>query len=146
MPPTCSLWLIKFILNQEEISTFITTSYQCIQLKWMWVRSWNCGCLVTWFCYQLIAKPGNKTATVSWPDPRVLWQNNKLNSKHAELYKMYSHFESYLWLHSMEEDQVHNGATLYVAYTILSISWLLMPWWLKEPGHLQAWYWLNKPE
>ena len=30
----------------------------------MWVRSRNCGCLVTWFCYQLIAKPGNKTATV----------------------------------------------------------------------------------
>ena len=29
----------------------------------------NCGCLVTWFCYQLIAKPGNKTATVLWPDP-----------------------------------------------------------------------------
>ena len=23
----------------------------------------RCGCLVTWFCYQLIAKPGNKTAT-----------------------------------------------------------------------------------
>ena len=33
------------------------------------VRSRNCGCLVTWFCYQLIAKPGNKTATVPWPDP-----------------------------------------------------------------------------
>ena len=31
----------------------------------------NCGCLVTWFCYQLIAKPGNKTAAVSWPDPLV---------------------------------------------------------------------------
>ena len=31
----------------------------------IWVRSWNCGCLVTWFCYQLIAKPGNKTAAVS---------------------------------------------------------------------------------
>ena len=32
-------------------------------------RSWNCGCLVTWFCYQLIAKPGNKTAAVffTWP-------------------------------------------------------------------------------
>ena len=29
----------------------------------------NFGCLVTWFCYQLIAKPGNKTATVLWPDP-----------------------------------------------------------------------------
>ena len=37
----------------------------------IWVRSQNCGCLVTWFCYQLIAKPGNKTAAVSWPDPYV---------------------------------------------------------------------------
>ena len=35
----------------------------------IWVRSRNCSCLVTWFCYQLIAKPGNKTAAVSWPDP-----------------------------------------------------------------------------
>ena len=31
----------------------------------IWVRSRNCGSLVTWFCYQLIAKPGNKTAAVS---------------------------------------------------------------------------------
>ena len=38
-------------------------------LKCIWVRSWNCGCFVTWFCYQLIAKPGNKTARVSWPYP-----------------------------------------------------------------------------
>ena len=37
----------------------------------IWVRSRNCGCLVTWFCYQLIAKTGNKTAAVSWPDPYV---------------------------------------------------------------------------
>ena len=35
----------------------------------IWVRSRNCGCVVTWSCYQLIARPGNKTATVSWPDP-----------------------------------------------------------------------------
>ena len=27
----------------------------------IWVRSRRCGCLVTWFCYQLIAKPGNET-------------------------------------------------------------------------------------
>ena len=32
----------------------------------IWVRSRNCDCLVTWFCYQLIAKPGNKTAAVWW--------------------------------------------------------------------------------
>ena len=34
-----------------------------------WVRSWRCTCLVTWFCYQMIAKPGNKTGPPSWPDP-----------------------------------------------------------------------------
>ena len=38
----------------------------------IWVRSRNFGCLVTWFCYQLIAKPGNKTAAVPWPDPYIL--------------------------------------------------------------------------
>ena len=38
-------------------------------INFIWVRSRNCGCLVTWICYQLIAKPGNKTATVPWPDP-----------------------------------------------------------------------------
>ena len=38
----------------------------------MWVRSQNCGCLVTWFCYQLIEKSGNKTTTVSWLDPCIL--------------------------------------------------------------------------
>ena len=35
---------------------------------YIWVRSRNCGCLVTWFCYLSIANPGNKTAKVSWPD------------------------------------------------------------------------------
>ena len=35
----------------------------------IWVRSWKCSCLVAWFCCQLIAKPGNKTAAPSWPDP-----------------------------------------------------------------------------
>ena len=35
----------------------------------IWVRSRNCGCLVTWFSYHLKAKPGNKTATVPCPDP-----------------------------------------------------------------------------
>ena len=37
--------------------------------QYIWVRSRRHGCLVTWFCYQMIAKPGNKTAAPSWPDP-----------------------------------------------------------------------------
>ena len=50
------------------IKIFINFFRKCIQ-NVIWVRSRNCGCLGTWFCYQLIAKPGNKTAVVSWPDP-----------------------------------------------------------------------------
>ena len=42
-----------------------------IYRKWKWVRSRNCSCLVTWFCYQLIT--GNKTATVLWPDPNIFY-------------------------------------------------------------------------
>ena len=34
----------------------------------IWVRSRRCGCLVTWFYYQMIAKPGNTTAAPLWPD------------------------------------------------------------------------------
>ena len=59
---------------------------------------------------------------------------------------MYSHFVSCLGFCSTEEDQISNGATTHVAYPILSIPCLLMPWWLKEPGHQQSWYWSPKPE
>ena len=39
----------------------------------IWVSSRNYCCLVTWFCYQLIAKPDKKTAAVSW---HCLYKNN----------------------------------------------------------------------
>ena len=60
--PHHELWGI-YCEDLEKIKCVTTTLHS------IWVGSWNCGCLVTWFCYQLIAKPGNKTATVSWPDP-----------------------------------------------------------------------------
>ena len=54
-------------------SSCLFVSHHCtlgVRVK-IWVRSWRCGCLVTWFCYHLIAKPGNKTAALSWPDPYI---------------------------------------------------------------------------
>ena len=59
----------QFDIDSQYSATFI------------WVRLRNCGCLVTWFCYQLIAKPGNKTATVLWPDSYWDWES--LNKKHS---------------------------------------------------------------
>ena len=38
---------------------------------YIWLGSWRCGCLVTWFCYLLIEKPGNKTAAPLWP--KLMW-------------------------------------------------------------------------
>ena len=60
------VWLIEYNHNIPELWNAHTYWWFRIPI---WVRSRNCGCLVTWFCYQLIAKPGNKTATVLWPDP-----------------------------------------------------------------------------
>ena len=59
---------------------------------------------------------------------------------------MYWHFVSYLGFCSTEEDQIHIGATIHIAYPILPIPCLLIPWRLKELGHQQAWSWPNKQE
>ena len=55
------------IANALELRLSCTNPTICI-----WVKSRNCDCLVTWFCYQLIAKPGNKRAAVPWFDPFIL--------------------------------------------------------------------------
>ena len=69
--------------DQEAWSniTWLLWSFECWPIHTcIWVRLRNCGCLVTWFCYHLIAKPGNKTAEVSWPDPYTLhWRHNERN-------------------------------------------------------------------
>ena len=86
--PALSFWVLKNIYwtlsSVVEMKAKIFTMRAEISMsmgamhrhKYIWVRSRNCGCLVTWFCYQLIAKPGNKTATVSWPDPCCLANDN----------------------------------------------------------------------
>ena len=51
----------------------------------IWVGSQNCGRLVTWFCNQLIAKPGNKTASVPWPDPYLVAMSACLESRQRNL-------------------------------------------------------------
>ena len=58
-------------------SCIVRDVYLCIMV-YIWIRSRNCGFFVTWPCYLLIAKPGNKTATVMWPDP---YSDFKCNNK-----------------------------------------------------------------
>ena len=64
----------------QQVLWFIGTYSSGFIFLW-WVRSRRCICLVTWFCYHLIAKLGNKTASLSWPDPYEYVQNlNKSNN------------------------------------------------------------------
>ena len=53
---------------------------QCLKWIWSetfgiskWVRSWRYGCIFTWFCYQLITNPSEKTAPPPWPDSYATW-------------------------------------------------------------------------
>ena len=95
------------------------TRFLCI-----WVRSRNCGCLATWFCYQLIAKPGNKTAAVPWPDPYVIASCNiqsvydrELLSRKASCHRTVI-LDSFLWL-------VCN--ILYFPWALLHLDNYVMP-------------------
>ena len=56
------------VILMEKIMTGV---WKVLRKNDLWVRSWRCGCFVTWFCYHLIAKPGNKTAAPSWHDPYI---------------------------------------------------------------------------
>ena len=93
------LWQIKLPVSQVDLGKIVFPTL------YIWVRSRNCGCLVTWFCYQLIAKPGNKTAAVSWPDPYIYFFNGKfLRPSNDSNYKSYlqpylsvSSFMTYRW-------------------------------------------------
>ena len=61
----CFIWWALCIppyvtASMESLSSF-TVLYGSGQSR-------RCHCLVTWFCYQLIAKPGNMTAATLWPE------------------------------------------------------------------------------
>ena len=75
----------------------------------IWVRSWNCVCLVTWFCYQLIAKPGNKMAAV-WPDPYQLGRPQRV--------------------------QLHTFLISIQSGISFTATWCLLSWHTR-PGYLQ---------
>ena len=88
--------------------------------KKIWVGARRFGCLVTWFCYQLIAKPGNKT------------QPNFHDLAHMHMYICIFWHSTLKW---------HSCLTsLWKTRTCLSYlvdTMLLNIWWLQKPGHHQ---------
>ena len=64
------IWMNNLI-TRARIAEFQWSIYLLFICLWsyIWVRSRRCGRPATWSCYQLIAKPDNKTAPRSRPDP-----------------------------------------------------------------------------
>ena len=56
--------------------------------------------------------------------------------------KIYLHLMSYL--HTNKTHVVEIPPRVRPAYSTQSISWLLMSWRRKEPGHQQPWFWPSK--
>ena len=94
--------------------TFVTKQKQPLSFDTVWVRSWRCSCLITWFCNHLIAKSGDKTAAHSWPDPNHLY--------HAHWSTSFSRNRSSI-----------SSNTVSIMIVDLRRH--------KQPGHQQAWYW-----
>ena len=134
------------ITSSAKFQKFCTAANE-LQSNWFWYLMYSstmvsstfktcgsghgtCGCLVTWFCYQLIAKPGNKTATVPWPDPYVKMLEN--SAVLAEVYFSTSHCQlkmqrclSEIWHHWLRH-------------------WLLI-WFILVPHTIRLYYlWVNK--
>ena len=87
-------WFMKEVILLDQF-LHLKERKQKLQLQGfaqnnVWVGSRKCGCLVTWFCYKLIAKPGNKTATPLWP--KLCISNREYNSQYLALSCFYCNY------------------------------------------------------
>ena len=68
-----------------------------------------------------------------------------LNPLHAKFVReninIYSHFMSLLHIDMTHVLKIHPQVRPGPTYSTWPISWLLMSWRRKEPGHQQPWYW-----
>ena len=118
------------------IGSFHFDNFQCSQW-WIFHQNedFSVSVLVAWSCYQLMAKPGSRTAAVPWPDPYVftVYMTHRLS-----VYIIYGHTNgalilvtSYLHIHF---SYVHECilTALYCAvfvllmHVFLSLSLLLL--------------------
>ena len=88
-----------------------------------------------------------------WPKSMMVYgitRSQCVNPLHAKFFRrnknIYLHFMSFLHIDMTQVveilPQVRQGPT----YSTESVSWVLMSWWRKEPGHQQPWYWPSETE
>ena len=98
--PSCSLWRHRNDHRELRMSSWYGSGHETAAVR-----------LVTWFCYQLIAKPGNKTATVPWPDPYQTIKPTKCKFGKSTPLRMRFHFTLpgiwIMWTKSLHQICLH---------------------------------------
>ena len=90
-----------------SLRSFLSLHHHVKKYRWE-VRSRRWGCLVTWFCYHLIAKPGNnKTAAPSWPDPVVGDYNMSMFQTHHDSRRCFLNGFVLKWMPEMANSWVY---------------------------------------
>ena len=98
------------------------------------VRTWRYGCLVTLFCYQMITKPGNKTALPSWPELYDQWWVLVFEVSVALQFWILHH--ALLWyIHVIDCSQLPVNTLVNSLRIIIQWGWheLITPSWLSSP-------------
>ena len=102
------------------------------------IRSWRCDCLFTWFCYQMIAKPGNKVAAPLWPGPYILYF---LGTGAIALYLMKQPWRKYKgksipWIaencryNRNNKTKYIKSVFIFMGYTVCLRIHIIIFWWL----------------
>ena len=73
------------------------------------------------------------------------WNNTTFNALHAKFLRgkinIYLHFMSLLHIDMTQVPKILSQVRPGPTYSTESMSFLLMSWRRKEPGHQQPWYW-----
>ena len=87
---------------------------------------------------------GYRYVTQSYP-PRVIC-TARFNPLHAKFFRgnknIYLHFMSFPYIDITQVVEILPQVRQVLTHSTQSISWVLMSWWCKEPGHQQSWQWL----
>ena len=114
----------------------------------IWVKSWRRGCLITWFCCQLIAKPGNNTASLPWQDPHLclhqnlprhsmsLWNFFLAGWRHSKWLMRYHVISRYIECQDLHVDDTHTQL-IYRSWWChqINIFRVTGPLWGESIGH-----------
>ena len=100
----------------------LITESQCTNIPiYIWVRSRNCGCLVTWFCYQLIANQVTRQPHIHDPTHQLLRK-----PAHFLMTLVWSSLSLYSWFPWWSIHQVSKSLTQWGRVTHICVGKLII--------------------